>query len=205
MTDREIHETKIKIMEAARVLFAEQGFDGASIREIAKAADVNIAAVNYHFSNKEGLFAEILRFSYNDCSQKIREMYDREKPNLEDATIFVFRFFLEKSHDLLTHFKIMMSSTHSHLQMSEGTGDEMIGPPGGQVFIEAIQKEVGKPVKEEDLHWALKTLFSHVTHTAMLSHCCFKQNNNIPFSSQADIEKGIRRLARIVVTELKGS
>ena len=58
MTDQST-DTKQKIMEVARVLFANQGFEGTSVREIAKAAEVNIASVNYHFSNKENLFAGV--------------------------------------------------------------------------------------------------------------------------------------------------
>ena len=58
MTDQN-HDTKTKILEVARLLFADQGFEGTSIREIAKAADVNIASVNYHFNNKENLFNEM--------------------------------------------------------------------------------------------------------------------------------------------------
>jgi|GEM_PF-609976 len=48
-----------RILEAARQLFAEQGFQGTSIREIAKLADVNIAMVHYYFSTKELLYKRV--------------------------------------------------------------------------------------------------------------------------------------------------
>ena len=44
--------TKMKILKAADLLFAVKGFAGVSIREIAQEADVNLAAINYHFQNK---------------------------------------------------------------------------------------------------------------------------------------------------------
>ena len=53
--------TKDRLLDAAERLFADKGFDEVSIRELAAAADVNIAAVNYHFQGKENLFAEVVR------------------------------------------------------------------------------------------------------------------------------------------------
>ena len=56
--DEETRTTKEKILIAANELFAKNGFSGASIREIATMANVNLAAINYHFKNKENLYWE---------------------------------------------------------------------------------------------------------------------------------------------------
>lgn len=53
-------ENREKIMRAARSLFAERGFEGVSIREIASSAGVNIAMVSYYFGGKEGLYFECI-------------------------------------------------------------------------------------------------------------------------------------------------
>jgi AcrR family transcriptional regulator len=201
MTDQSI-ETKSKIMEVARILFADQGFEGTSVREIAKSADVNVASVNYHFSNKENLFAEILRIGYLECSQNMRALYENENPNLEDLLVHFFNYFVQKSHDLVSLFKMMMSTQHSHHLMAQGSEDQMSGPPGGKVIEEAILKEVGEGISPEELHFAVRCLFSHVIHSSIMFNCCFKQTH-IPFTSHADIEKGIRRLSRIVLNDLK--
>ncbi len=58
----ELSDTQIKIIEAAELEFAERGYRGASIREITRRAGVNVAAVNYHFGNKEVLFKEMVRY-----------------------------------------------------------------------------------------------------------------------------------------------
>ena len=44
-------ETKQKILDAAKKLFAEKGFNGTSTREIASLAKVNLAGLHYHFQN----------------------------------------------------------------------------------------------------------------------------------------------------------
>jgi AcrR family transcriptional regulator len=49
-------ETRLRIIEAAIALFGEQGFDGASTRDIAGRAGVNAPALQYYFENKEGVY-----------------------------------------------------------------------------------------------------------------------------------------------------
>jgi AcrR family transcriptional regulator len=56
----ERHETKEKLLDAAESLFASKSFEDVSIRELASAADVNVAAVNYHFQGKENLFHQVI-------------------------------------------------------------------------------------------------------------------------------------------------
>src|SRR5665213_146174 len=53
--------TKERILGAAEVLFAQRGFDGASLRQLTTAAGVNLAAVNYHFGSKDKLVEEVFR------------------------------------------------------------------------------------------------------------------------------------------------
>ncbi len=50
-------DTKTEILNAAERLFAEKGYDGTAIREITRAANVNVAAIHYHYGTKE----EVLR------------------------------------------------------------------------------------------------------------------------------------------------
>ena len=54
------HPTKERILEAAGEIFGNKGFKDATIRTIARDAKVNIAAINYHFRDKEGLYGAVL-------------------------------------------------------------------------------------------------------------------------------------------------
>jgi AcrR family transcriptional regulator len=60
MKKRNKAATKQLILDSALKLFAEKGFDGASISRIAKAAEVNQALIYYYFKNKKAVLAEIL-------------------------------------------------------------------------------------------------------------------------------------------------
>ena len=56
-------QTRTRLLEAAREVFAAHGFQGATVREICRRAEANVAAVNYHFGSKDELLAEALNFN----------------------------------------------------------------------------------------------------------------------------------------------
>ena len=60
--------TKDRILGAAEELFAQFGFSGTSLRQVTSRADVNIAAVNYHFGSKENLVNEVFRRRMDEMS-----------------------------------------------------------------------------------------------------------------------------------------
>jgi AcrR family transcriptional regulator len=60
-------DTRQQLLEAAGEVFAEQGFRAATVREICRRAAANVAAVNYYFGGKEGLYTEVLRLAHH-CS-----------------------------------------------------------------------------------------------------------------------------------------
>jgi len=53
-------DTRRRILETALDLFAAQGYEGASTRQIAEGAGVNLPAIQYYFGNKEGLYRAII-------------------------------------------------------------------------------------------------------------------------------------------------
>lgn len=56
---RQAAETRERILAHAGPLFARHGLEGLGIRQLAREAKVNIAAVNYHFGSKQALFREV--------------------------------------------------------------------------------------------------------------------------------------------------
>jgi AcrR family transcriptional regulator len=72
--------TKDRILGAAEELFALHGFAGTSLRQVTTQADVNIAAVNYHFGSKENLVNEVFR-------RRMDEMTAARMGQLEKARV----------------------------------------------------------------------------------------------------------------------
>ena len=58
-------KTRNRLLTAASRIFAEKGFQEATIAEICEQAKANIASVNYHFRDKETLYLESWRFAFN--------------------------------------------------------------------------------------------------------------------------------------------
>ena len=56
-------ETRSRLLQAAARLFAERGFARVTVRDICTKADANVAAVNYHFGGKDGLYQAVMRMA----------------------------------------------------------------------------------------------------------------------------------------------
>ena len=62
--------TKTRILDTAESLFMEHGFEATSLRSLTTAAEVNLAAVNYHFGSKEELFQAVLTRRLDPMNQR---------------------------------------------------------------------------------------------------------------------------------------
>ena len=69
-TSRHAGDTKARILDAAETLFIECGYEAMSLRQITSKAEVNLAAVNYHFGSKEALVQELLSSRLDRLNQE---------------------------------------------------------------------------------------------------------------------------------------
>ncbi len=70
-------DTRVRILDAAEALFTEDGFEATTLRQITAAAEVNLAAVNYHFGSKEELIREVFRRRLTWLNQRRLQELDR--------------------------------------------------------------------------------------------------------------------------------
>lgn len=64
-----VPDAKQRLLDAAEEIFADYGYEGASVRQICERAKVNIAGVNYHFGDKENLYVEAVKRAHM-CSAR---------------------------------------------------------------------------------------------------------------------------------------
>lgn len=196
-------DTKEKIIAQAKILFAQNGFEATSIRDICNAANVNVAAINYHFKNKNGLYQEIIERSYYELSQKIDTLHKETIGDTKKLALAILHTFLEDPHSLVTTFKLFLEQNTDALAIDD-TNDFMDGPPGSKAIQACLEAEINKKLSPEDTFWAVKVIFTHVLHTALLlaSPCC-KRLSLKNLHSDETVTDGIKRLVNLVLIDLK--
>lgn len=94
--------TSLSILDAAERLFAERGYDGASVRDIASSAGAQIASIAFHHVSKETLFARVVERRASELSQlrlgALAALKTGKEPLTLEAVLSAFlRPYLEKA------------------------------------------------------------------------------------------------------------
>ena len=115
--ERERTETREKILDAARELFIEEGFDGVSMRKIADRIEYSPTAIYMHFADKEQLFMEICHEDFRRLAQSMVGLAQVPDPverlqRIGDAYI---EFGLENPN----HYRTMFMTPHPPIADSE--------------------------------------------------------------------------------------
>jgi len=162
---------KDRLLDAAEQLFASKGFAEVSVRELAAAADVNLAAVNYHFQGKENLFHEVIirRFS----AQRDRTLGGLQavlqqsagRPQVDEVIRVMVHEYLAgaMSNSFLTLVIRDMhsgkSGTHIHFFK------EMVQPVF-KSFSQALM--AARPnLGQEDVSWVIASIIGQIHHFIM--------------------------------------
>ena len=79
----EFNDKQIEILLVAEKLFAEEGFDGTSVRDIAKKASINIAMISYYFGSKEKLLEAIVIHRIGSMKLKLENLVQEKITPIE--------------------------------------------------------------------------------------------------------------------------
>ena len=103
--------TRDRILKAAERLFADRGYDETSVRAIVAKAQVNQAAINYHFGGKDGLYREVLRVAFRALTERqlahAKELKGMTRENALAAFIRHQLHPLALRDQLSRHFRIL--------------------------------------------------------------------------------------------------
>lgn len=162
-----------RILKTATKLFAEKGFEGTSIRDIAKEAQVNLAMVSYYFGNKEGLYLECIS---NFAKSKITALEQMVgKPTTKEEFKLRFRMIIESkmkafTEDLDAHkiiMREMQTQRDSELYLKFVDQLEPIFRSFQNFFQHGIDNKIIKPTVRADL---LTTMLMGI-----MSHPCIAE------------------------------
>jgi len=111
--------TATALLRAATELFAEKGFDGASIRAITARAGANLGAVTYHFGSKERLYAAVIERAVTPFRQRLIAAAATGDGAPLDRIEAVVRAFFDHMHEHPHLRRIMLQLLSSHRPIPE--------------------------------------------------------------------------------------
>ncbi len=104
----EFTDKQITILETAEKLFADKGFDGTSVRDIADEADINVAMISYYFGSKEKLLESLFTFRAVDTVRILESMLHDVKLTPLEKINRLIDYYIDKFQTQHSFYKIMM-------------------------------------------------------------------------------------------------
>ena len=151
-------QTRARLLDAAREVFAEYGFQGATVREICRRAEANVAAVNYHFGSKDSLLAEALHFESLKMLQEDNAKSDACPEKRLRLFIRDFMTMLLGENNASAQFKIMARELVEPTPALDKIVREAIAPLHD--FLGKLVREiVGSKVSEAELRRCVYSIF----------------------------------------------
>ncbi len=146
--------TRDRILEAAGEVFARQGFEHATVREICARAGVNVAAVNYYFRDKESLYIEAVRLAHNRVLENVPPpVWPPETPPEEQLWLFVRAMCTRMltSHKLGWPMQLMMRELIEPTGACQAMVEDFIRPQFA-TLLEIVGRLSGGRFADETLH-----------------------------------------------------
>ncbi len=163
--------TKLKILDAAESLFAHKGFDGVTVRQITREAEVDVALVNYHFGTKRELFDSVLMRRAEVVNQdRLDALHGVSREAAPDAPTVeaIIHAFLEPLHQRVAsadsgwkdYFALVAQVNSSH----DWGGEAMTRyfDPVVRQFMVALQQAL-PDCPPENLYWSYHFLSGALT------------------------------------------
>ncbi len=189
-------DTKTRIMEVAFELFGKKGFDGTSIRDIAKLSGSNIAGVSYHFKSKENLYWEVMAATFKEMHLSVQK-FSVDSKNTKDLALKTYDYFQSEKTATRSIMKMMLTDLQPPQDLSEEVKKILMnpmGPPGGEYFAESLVREIPYPLSREGLMWGVKSIFGVIHHWSVLLTCNCVIDNQDPMMSEDQFRKDVESM-----------
>src|SRR5438046_987651 len=154
--------TKARILEAAEEVFATKGFEGASTREIAAKAGVNISSLHYHWESKETLYYAVFQNIYNQLIESSRDSVlpatargDSPRAVHEASVGRVFDYFAANPNIP----RLLLRRILENEEFGEAIERDIL-MPSWKEFGGWVKEYSGRRIRDVDAHIVILTLHS---------------------------------------------
>ncbi len=124
--EREKSETRDKILDAARELFVNEGYEGVSMRKVAEMIEYSPTAIYVHFADKEELFRELCHQDYARLAQVFQSSVMSNEPI--ERLKQIGAIYIDFGTNYPNHYKFMFMTPHPPHEPDE-VDREMMGNP----------------------------------------------------------------------------
>jgi len=144
-------ETRQRLLEVAARLFAEHGFQHVTVREICKEAGANVAAVNYYFRDKEGLYQEVIQLIIRHMIETFQVAHSAGPDKTPEGRLrFYVRVFLRsilKEGQECWHGKLIAREMTDPTHGFDLLVDQVIRPNSAKVAA-LVSEIMGQPISD---------------------------------------------------------
>lgn len=202
-------KTATRIILAAEGLFAEQGFTETTMRQITTAADVNLAAVNYHFRSKQGLVNAVCERLMEPLCTEIEialadRMYDASQVSVEELLETLMRALLNvnqiNTHSLSVFMRLLELA---YMKNQEELRQFFITEYWHrlEVFIECLRKD-SSPMEDNEFFWRLHFMLGSIVFTLSNYHMLTSLEKK-NFKDCAEVESILTRMIPVLSAGLQ--
>lgn len=181
-------------MEAAEKLFADKGFEGTSVRDIAEGAGVNLAMISYYFGSKEKLMEAMFDHRASSSILQLEEMVqDKNLSPLQKVEKLIDRY-IDKLLSQQCFHRIMV---REQMVNNNGLIAERIQDikKRNQALIKELiaqGQRSGEFRKNIDVSLLMITLVGTISQMVTTQHI-YKEMNNLQSMAEEDFQKYIRK------------
>ncbi|HPE56224.1 MAG TPA: TetR/AcrR family transcriptional regulator [Bacteroidales bacterium] len=161
MAEKDLN-TEQKILEAARLVFTQKGFEGARMQEIADEAGINKALLHYYYRSKDKLFEGVFREAFFTMVPQVMDLLKSEMPLFEKI-----RFFTSNYIEIFINNPFIPGFVLHELSVNPKRIVDLLSNLGIQpaLFLDQIQAEIDKGI--------IKPIDPRNLLTNMLAMCIF--------------------------------
>ena len=168
-TRKDAMQTCKCLVEAASEIFAEKGYKDATVAEICKKAHTNVASVNYHFGNKESLYAEAWRCSFRRCMKKYPPdggISDKATPEkrLRGRVLSLINKMLDKDYRA---FSIMQKEVAQPTGLLKDMVKEELRPLQ-EKMLALVRELTGPKASDVQVHSCKNSIIGQCFHLSMM-------------------------------------
>ncbi len=188
------NDKQLQILQTAEELFAEMGFSGTSVRDIADKAGINVAMISYYFGSKEKLLEAIFNYRAEGTAQKLEEILKTKELSPLDKVNTMIDYYIDKFNTQSCFHKIMM---REQVTVNKTITSDIIHhfKKRNQELVKQLVHEgqkTGVFVKNIDVPLLMATLIGTVSHMVTTQHI-YKEINNYQAMPDEQFQKLIKK------------